>query len=194
MQEARESLGRIVRDANRASDVIKRVRALLKRQDPLKTRLDVGEVIRDVVDLVRHEAKAHGASVRVHLATDVAPIEADRVLVQQVILNLLMNGLEAMDAVVDRPRLLEIGADPHESGAVRIFVRDSGPGVGSDRERIFSPLYTTKFGGMGMGVAISRTIVEGHGGRLWATPNHGPGETFQFTLPAAGNTESLAAT
>jgi signal transduction histidine kinase len=111
---------------------------------------------------------------------------ADRVQLQQVILNLVMNAFESMSVIDDLPRLLDVGAEIYGADTVKVFVRDSGPGIGTgDRNRIFSAFYTTKVGGMGMGLAICRTIVESHGGQLWATPNEGPGETFQFTVPIA---------
>jgi signal transduction histidine kinase len=124
------------------------------------------------------------------LAADVPPVLGDRIQLQQVILNLVMNGIEAMDTVTDRPRDLLIRSSPHESDNVLVAVQDSG--IGIDRQnldKIFDTFYTTKSQGMGMGLAISRSIVENHGGRLWATANHDKGATFQFTLPTGGGNQ-----
>ena len=129
-----------------------------------------------------------GVALRMELAADVPPVLGDRVQLQQVILNLVMNGIEAMSAVTDRPRELLIYSHQHESEQVLVAVQDSGVGIDRENlETIFNPFYTTKSQGMGMGLAISRSIVENHGGRLWATANEGPGATFQFTLMKYGN-------
>ena len=124
------------------------------------------------------------------LAANVPPVLGDRIQLQQVILNLVMNGIEAMDTVTDRPRDLLIRSSAHESDNVLVAVQDSGIGIDRQNlEKIFDTFYTTKSQGMGMGLAISRSIVENHGGRLWAVPNDGPGATFQFTLQACGKEE-----
>jgi signal transduction histidine kinase len=134
--------------------------------------------------LVKDKARTQGVSLRVEPAPDLPPVTADRVQLQQVILNLLMNAIDAMSSVTERERVLEVGTDQYSSDAVRVTVRDSGVGLDPQRrDRIFDAFYTTKPQGMGMGLAISRSIIDAHGGRLWATPNDGPGETFQFTLP-----------
>ena len=132
---------------------------------------------------MQNEAVRKGVAIRMDLATDVPPVLGDRIQLQQVILNLVMNGIEAMDTVTDRPREMLIRSSAHESDQVLVAVQDSGVGIDSQNlDKIFDAFYTTKSQGMGMGLAISRSIVENHGGRLWAVPNNGPGATFQFTL------------
>jgi len=186
LPEANDAVQRIVRDANRASEIVSRIRAFLKRGAPHKTELDLGEVVREVIGMVQGEARARNVSLRVEAAADLPPVVADRVALQQVILNLVMNAIEAMSAVEERDRVVEVGADKHGADALRVAVRDSGVGLDPNRRnRIFDAFYTTKPEGMGMGLAISRSIVEAHGGRLWATANEIAGETFQFTLPLA---------
>ena len=186
LPEANEAVQRIVRDANRASEIVSRIRTFLKRGAPHRTELDLGEVILEVIGMVQGEARARNVSLRVEAAADLPPLVADRVALQQVILNLVMNAIEAMSAVGERDRVVEVGADKHGADAVRVAVRDSGVGLDPKRRnRIFDAFYTTKPEGMGMGLAISRSIVETHGGRLWATANEIAGETFQFTLPLA---------
>jgi PAS domain S-box-containing protein len=183
LDEARDAARRIIRDGNRAGEVITRIRALLRKTDAKKARLDINQTIREVVTLTRNEAAGKGVAIRMELAAGLPPVLGDRVQLQQVILNLIMNGIEAMASVTDRPRELLISSRQHESDKALVAVRDSGVGLGGqDLERIFDAFYTTKSQGMGMGLAISRSIVEDHGGRLWAAPNDGPGATFQFTL------------
>ena len=183
LDEAREALSRIIRDGNRASDVIAKIRALLRKTDMEKERLDMNDTIREVVALAQGEMRRTGVALRAELEGDLPRVLGDRVQLQQVILNLLMNGIEAMSAVTDRSRDLLIRSCQHESDKVLVAVQDSGMGLDpKNMERIFDAFYTTKAQGMGMGLAISRSIVENHGGRLWAVPNDGPGATFQFTL------------
>lgn len=190
-QEAHEAVQRIIRDANRASDVISRIRGFLKRGGPHRTQVHVGEMIDDVISLVQDAARTHGVSLHVKSAADLPPVVADRVQLQQVILNLVMNAIDAMSSVTEQPRILEVGVDRYRADAVLVAVRDSGVGLDPQhRDRIFDAFYTTKSEGMGMGLAISSSIIEAHGGRLWATPNEGPGETFQFTLPIGAPSES----
>ncbi len=183
LDEAREAVGRIVRDGNRASDVIGRIRALFKKSDDEKALLDMNEVIHEVVGLIQSEIQKNGVALGMALALGLPRVMGDRVQLQQVILNLVMNGIEAMSAVTDRPRDLVIRSDPYESDKVLIAVQDSGIGLNPESlDHLFAAFFTTKSKGMGMGLAISRSIVENHGGRLWAVPNNGPGATFQFTL------------
>ena len=183
VDEAREAARRIIRDGNRAGEVITRIRALLRKTDAEKARLDINQTIREVVKLTRNEAARKGVTLRMDLAADLPPVLGDRVQLQQVILNLVMNGVEAMAPAPARPRELLIRSRPYESDKALVAVQDSGVGLdGQDLEKIFDAFYTTKPQGMGMGLAISRSIVEDHGGRLWAAPNDGPGATFQFTL------------
>jgi PAS domain S-box-containing protein len=183
LNEAREAVWRIIRDGNRASAVITRIRALVRKTDTEKGRLDINQIVQEVVFLTQNEAVRKGVTLQMELAADVPSVLGDRVQLQQVILNLVMNGVEAMVSVADRPRELCIRARRHESDQVLVAVQDSGIGIDSQNlEKIFDAFYTTKPQGMGMGLAISRSIVENHGGRLWAIPNDGPGATFQFTL------------
>jgi PAS domain S-box-containing protein len=183
LDEARDAVGRILRDGNRASDVITRIRALVRKTDEEKERLDMNHAIQEVAALAQGEVRRSRVALRMELAADVPPVLGDRVQLQQVILNLVMNGVEAMASVSDRPRELLIRSRQHESDKVLVAVQDSGIGIDQQNlEKVFNAFYTTKSQGMGMGLAISRSIVENHGGRLWAMPNDGPGTTFQFTL------------
>jgi PAS domain S-box-containing protein len=183
LDEARDAISRIVRDGNRASDVIRRIRALVKKGDTEKTLLDINEVMQEVVSLTHSEIQKSGVVLKMNLAVDLPRILGDRIQLQQVILNLVMNGIEAMNTVTDRPREMVIRSSAHESDKVLLAVQDSGIGLDAQNlEKIFDTFYTTKSQGMGMGLAISRSIVENHGGRLSAVPNDGPGATFQFTL------------
>jgi C4-dicarboxylate-specific signal transduction histidine kinase len=183
LDEAREAARRIIRDGSRAGEIITRIRALLRKANTEKSPLDVNQTIRDVITLTRNELTGKGVALRMELASSLPHVLGDRVQLQQVILNLIMNGIEAMASVTDRPRELLISSRQHESDQALVAVRDSGVGLdGQDLEKIFDAFYTTKSQGLGMGLAISRSIVEDHGGRLWAAPNDGPGATFQFTL------------
>ncbi len=184
--EAREALGRIIRDSNRASEVVKRLRALAKKTDPLMAPLDINDVIDDVVALVQREVMSHRVRLRLDLGTDLPAAFGDRVQLQQVVINLIMNGIEAMAPVADRPRELLISSRPHANDRMLVAVRDSGMGVDAEtKDRLFTAFFTTKHDGMGMGLSICRSIIETHGGELWATTNDGPGATFQFTVPIA---------
>jgi signal transduction histidine kinase len=182
--EVHAAAKRIIRDANRASEVMTRIRTFLTRAKPHHAPLEVGEAIRDVVDIVQGEARAKRVTLIAAAGSDLPPVMGDRVQLEQVMINLAMNGIEAMGAVNERERCLEIGACLDPADEVRVYVSDTGPGLDeAQRERAFDAFYTTKPRGMGMGLAISRSIVESHGGRLWAERNRGAGETFQFTLP-----------
>ena len=184
LDEAREALRRIVRDGNRASDVIARIRALLKKGESARIRLDINQVIQEIIKLARGEMLQRKVSLQTELAAGLPLIAADRVQLQQVLLNLITNALDALSGVKDRPRLLRIRTDKADVRAVRVAVQDTGIGVEPQQaERLFEAFFTTKPNGLGMGLSISRSIVEAHGGRLWATANDGPGATFQFTLP-----------
>ncbi|MQW90507.1 PAS domain S-box protein [Sinorhizobium saheli] len=182
--EARETLARIVRDGHRASEVIGRVRALLKKTATVTTAVDLNGLIEDSVALVRGEVRSHRILVRTELAQDLPPVEGDRVQLQQVLLNLVMNGIESMKKVTDRPRELLIRSGRDASGCVLVAVQDAGVGLeAQDAERVFEAFYTTKAEGLGMGLAICRSIIEAHGGRLWAEAKEPWGALFQFTLP-----------
>jgi C4-dicarboxylate-specific signal transduction histidine kinase len=187
LDEARGCLQRAIRESHRAGDVITRIRALVKKSPPMKVRLDLNEVIQEVVAIIGSEAVRHTVLVRTELALGLPPVCGDRVQVQQVILNLAMNGIDALKAVVDRSRELWIRSNPHQAGWVLVSVQDTGVGLDSTSfERVFEAFYTTKAEGMGMGLSISRSIIEAHGGRLWPSVNEVHGATFQFTLPADG--------
>jgi PAS domain S-box-containing protein len=180
----RDALVAIVKDGHRAADVIQRTRQLARKAYYQKAQLDINDVIRDVVPLVRTAVLNHQVSLRVDLASGLAPVLADRVQLQQVLINLVMNGIEAMASVDDRPRELVVRSRAHEADQILVAVQDVGVGIDSiSADRLFSAFFTTKPGGMGMGLSISRSIIEAHGGRLWATPNEGPGATFQFAVP-----------
>ena len=184
LEEAREAARRIVRDGKRAGDVIARIRALATKTPPAKERLDMNEDVWEVVALAGDEMRRNGVTLRTEFADDLAPVLGDRVQLQQVVLNLIMNGIEAMSTVGERPRELIIRTQNYEADQVRVTVRDSGIGLDPQSiERIFDAFYTTKRGGMGMGLSISRSIVQNHGGRLWAVRNDGPGTAFHFTVP-----------
>ena len=184
LDEARAAAQRIVRDGNRASDVIARIRGFLKKGEPVTVKLGINDVVREIIMLTQGEVLRRDASLLTELADGLPAVSADRVQLQQLLLNLMMNALDAMSAVTDRPRVLRIRTSTYESAAILVALRDSGVGLNAEQmERLFEAFYTTKPEGMGMGLSISRSIVEMHGGRLWATPNDGPGATFQFTLP-----------
>jgi C4-dicarboxylate-specific signal transduction histidine kinase len=184
LEEARRSASRAIAEGHRASEIIGRIRALAKKAPPQKDWLDVNETIYEVVALARSEVQRNGVALETQLSEHVPVILADRIELQQVILNLVMNGIEAMNTVTDRPREMVIRSATHESDKVLVTVQDSGIGIDSQNlDKIFDTFYTTKPQGMGMGLAISRTIVENHGGRLWATANAPRGAVFQFVLP-----------
>jgi C4-dicarboxylate-specific signal transduction histidine kinase len=181
--DLRTTVERIVRDAHRASEVIQRIRALAKRSQPQMTSLDLNDVIREATLLVQREVLSHGVSLRTELASALPPVLGDRIQLQQVIINLLINGVEAMAPITDRPRDLLIQSQ-HEAAEVHVAVRDSGIGIDSEAaEQLFNAFFTTKPSGMGMGLSISRSIIRAHGGKLWASPNADYGAAFQFSLP-----------
>jgi C4-dicarboxylate-specific signal transduction histidine kinase len=184
LEEAREAARRIVRDGKRAGEVIARVRALTRRAATPMEKLDLNETIQEVLALVADEAKRRSAIITTQFADDLAPVAGDRVQLQQVVLNLVMNAIEAMSSVRERPRELVIATRNVAVDHVQVTVEDSGTGLGPNAvEKIFDPFHTTKAGGMGMGLSICRSIVHSHGGRLWATAKDGPGAAFHFALP-----------
>jgi PAS domain S-box-containing protein len=186
---ARESAERIIRDGRRASDVIARLRALFGKKDAPKEPLDLTEATREVLALVGSEFHRSRVSVRTELAENLPPVAADRVQVQQVIVNLLLNASDAMAAIDDDARHVLIRTESDENDQVRLSVQDVGVGFEPDSaERLFEAFYTTKSEGMGIGLSVSRSIIESHGGRLWATPNAGPGSTFTFSIPCTSGT------
>jgi PAS domain S-box-containing protein len=180
----RLALDAIAKDGHRAADVIHRIRQLATKTAPQKAQLEINDVIRDVVPLVRTEVLSHQVSLLIDPAPGLPPILGDRIQLQQVLINLVMNGLEAMASVGDRPRELAIRSRLHEGDQILVAVQDVGVGIDSNKtDQLFSAFFTSKPGGMGIGLSISRSIIEAHGGRLWATGNDGPGATFQFALP-----------
>lgn len=182
LQEACEAATRIIRDGNRANEIITRIRALVRKTETQKTQFDINEALREVVLLTQNEASRKGVILRQDLTTGLPPVFGDRVQLQQVALNLVMNGVEAVASANNQPREVVISSRATDS-EILVAVRDRGTGIEKQSlEKIFNAFYTTKAQGMGMGLAISRSIVENHGGRLWAMPNDGPGATFQFTL------------
>jgi PAS domain S-box-containing protein len=183
LAEAREAVQRIIRDGKRASEVIARIRNLSKKSGAEKEPLDLNETIAEVVAFVQGELRRARVALRTDLAPDLPRVMGDRVQLQQVVLNLVLNGLEAMSTVADRPRELVIETKRAEAEHACVAVRDVGVGLDPEAiNRLFDAFYTTKSGGMGMGLSISRSIIENHGGRLWAVPNQGPGATFYFTV------------
>jgi PAS domain S-box-containing protein len=191
LDEARRSVEWIIDDGNRASEVIRRVRALAKKTDIDKVPLDVNEVVREVVVLVRGELMSHQVSLRTEFAPALPMILGDRVQLQQVIINLVRNGVEAMQLVTDRPRELVIRSGQDKTRYMLVSVTDRGVGISAEHaDQLFNAFFTTKASGMGMGLSICRSIIEAHGGRLWATANIPHGATFHFTLPLNVNTAS----
>jgi signal transduction histidine kinase len=186
MEEVRRALDRIVKDGNRASDVIGRLRALSKKTPPQKDSLAINDAVLDVIAVTRGEVVKNGISLQTQLGDGLPIIQADRVQLQQVILNLIINAVEAMNGVDQGSRELLVATAKDAAGGVLVTVRDSGSGLASESlERLFEPFYTTKPSGMGLGLSICRTMVDAHGGRIWASPTSGPGATVQFTLPEA---------
>lgn len=185
LDRARDSIRGIIEAANRASEVIKRVRNLMKKAPPQKTALNVNEVIEDLSGLLAGELARNDVSLQTDLAPGLPAAYGDRVQMQQVILNLILNGIEAMKSVTERAKRLTINSNPSGDGRVLISVRDTGTGFGAEfADHLFQAFFTTKQEGMGLGLSISKTIIEAHGGRLWATSNDAEGATFHFTLPA----------
>jgi PAS domain S-box-containing protein len=183
--EAREALDCVVRDADRARDIVRRMRDQIKKAPPRKDHFDLNAAINEVIVFARSAIVANGVSVQTRLAEALSPVYGDRVQLQQLILNLLLNAVEAMGSSEARARELLISTEQDHKGAL-VAVRDSGPGIDPEcLERIFAAFYTTKSNGMGMGLSICRSIVEAHGGRLWAEANEPRGALFQFTLPNA---------
>jgi PAS domain S-box-containing protein len=193
LEEARQALGRIVRDGSRAGEVIDRIRALVRKVPPRRDNSDINEAIREVIALTQTEVQRNGVSLQTRLAWDLPLVPADRIQLQQVIMNLIVNAIEAMSSAAPRtpalasggPRgVLTIASGKYDANAVFVEVQDTGPGIDpADLDRLFQSFYTTKPDGIGMGLAISRSIIEAHGGRLSAAANQPRGAAFRFTLP-----------
>jgi signal transduction histidine kinase len=185
VDEAIEATSRIVNDGTRATEVIDRLRSLYKKDLPQRELVEVNEIIREMVELLRAEANQYAASIRTDLVDNLPKIMADRVQLQQVFMNLILNAIEAMK---ETGGILTVKTQLGEDGQLLISVSDTGVGLPKEKiEQIFDAFVTTKPQGSGMGLSISRSIVESHGGRLWATANNGRGATFHFTLPTAAD-------
>jgi NO-binding membrane sensor protein with MHYT domain len=184
LEEARNALSHIVSDGTRASEVIRGLRALAKKSGPELAKLDINDAIQEVLALTRSELQRRGVVLRTALYATDRPVLGDRVQLQQVLLNLIMNGVEAMSAVTDRPKMLAITSEPVEPGGLLIAVEDTGTGLDPMTvDRIFDPFFTTKPDGLGMGLSICRSIINAHGGRFWASPGALCGTIFRFTVP-----------
>jgi len=184
VDKARRAIERITRDAKRASDVVARVRNLAKKTPLQRTWVDMNETVEETISLATRELSQNNVSLETRLAKNLLRIWADRIQLQQVILNLIINACEALMTVEDEPRNLSIST-ASEVDRVVLTVRDTGFGIDPQQiETVFEAFHTTKPGGMGMGLAVSRSIIEGHGGRLWAEPNEPRGAIFKFTIPS----------
>jgi C4-dicarboxylate-specific signal transduction histidine kinase len=190
LEEARAAVARIISEGNRASNLIKEIRAFVKKSPPQKDLVEINDLVRETLSLVRRELARNQVALQTELAANLPALTADRVQLQQVLLNLVMNGIEAMSTIEGRSRELAItSALSQDPMGVLIAVRDSGSGLSQQStDRLFETFFTTKADGMGMGLSISRSIVAAHGGRLWAAANVDHGATFQFTIPTAGET------
>jgi PAS domain S-box-containing protein len=182
--EARAAAGQVVKSAHRASEVIKKIREFSKKTDPEMTRLDINDIVEEAATLVRHEALRYNVGMHVELASGLRPVRGDRTQLQQVLVNLTVNGMQAMSTIDDRERILVIRTEQRQPNQVLLAVKDFGIGVAPDKaDQLFGAFYTTKPDGLGIGLSICRSIVEAHSGRIWASANAGPGMTFQFTIP-----------
>jgi C4-dicarboxylate-specific signal transduction histidine kinase len=189
---ARETARRIIRDGNRAADVIARLRALFSKKEFTLEPMDLNEATREVIALSLSDLQRNRVIVQAELAEDLPTVTGDRIQLQQVLMNLLRNASDAMLEIDDRPKQLVIRTERDDGDLVRLSVRDAGVGVDIDSmNKLFDAFYTTKIGGMGIGLSVSRSIVERHQGRLWAQPNDGPGATFSFTIPCAPGDAAL---
>jgi PAS domain S-box-containing protein len=186
LDEVRGAVKRIVGDADRASEVIRRIRELSRKTAPQKARLDLNEVIKEVLPLVRREMATHRVALQLELAPALPPVLGDRVQLQQVLINLVINAIQAMAPVTGRARTLVIRSRPHDAGQALVEVQDSGVGIDAENlARLFGTFFTTKPDGMGMGLSICRSIIDAHGGEVWVSCNDGPGITVRFTLPSS---------
>ncbi len=191
LDRVREALDAIVKEGYRAAEAIKRIRQLARKGAPQRHSVDVNEVVHDVLPLVQTGLRRQEIALVLDLAADLAPVVGDRSQLQQVILNLVINAIEALAPVVDRPREMVIRSRPHDDDQVLVSVQDTGVGIVAHQDELFSAFFTTKPDGMGMGLSIGRSIVEAHGGRLWAQPDTPHGAIFRFTLPAHRDIASI---
>ena len=190
--EVREALGCIVDDTDRAGAIIDRIRDQIKKALPQKHRFDLNEAINQVIVWTRGEITKNRVSVDTHLTERALPVQRVRVQLQQVFLNLILNALEAMESVQEGPRELSISTEPTQANDLLVTVRDTGPGIDPENiERVFEAFYTTKSSGVGMGLSICRSIIDAHGGRLWADLKASRGAVFRFTLPSVADTRWL---
>jgi C4-dicarboxylate-specific signal transduction histidine kinase len=186
IDEVRDAFSRMVREAQRAADMLRDLRAFARNSAPQPAKLDINDAIRNVLMLTQGELQRHGVVLCAEPCADNRLVFGDRVHLQQVLLNLIMNGMEAMSGVADRRKVLAITSEPVESGGVLVAVEDTGTGLDpATAERIFDPFFTTKPSGMGMGLSICRSIIDAHGGRLWMSPRVPCGTSFRFTVPTA---------
>jgi C4-dicarboxylate-specific signal transduction histidine kinase len=191
LDEVHDAVDSMISEANRASDVIRRIRALLNKGVPAQVALDIDDVIREVILLMRGLLESRGVSIRTELGAGGQPVVGDRVLLQQVLQNLILNAVEAMVPITDRPRELLVRSRFDGSYGIRVAVQDTGSGLDAeDGDRIFNAFFTRKSGGMGMGLSISRSIIEAHGGQIWASPASPYGALLQLTLPTEGNSDA----
>ena len=185
VEEAKQSVSRIVKDGHRASEVVARIRAFFKKAEPERSEIDINDLIEDVISMVDGEVRGNRVQVKTELTSDLPPALADRIQVQQVLLNLIINGIEAMSGV-NGSRELRIKSQRHDNGSVHVTVQDSGPGFSSeDADKLFHAFFTTKQNGLGMGLSISRTTIEAYRGRIWASRSENGGAVFEFTLPTS---------
>ena len=184
LEAARRSIERMIRDGSRAGEVIGRIRAMVTKSKPLRDSLNINDAIMEVLALLRTEIRRNDISPYTELSNDLSLVWGDRVQLQQVILNLVMNAIEAMSGISQTRRKLLVSSVKDGQNGVLVSIRDSGPGFDETApDRLFEAFYTTKENGMGIGLAVSRTIIQAHGGRLWAMPSAPQGAIFQFTLP-----------
>jgi C4-dicarboxylate-specific signal transduction histidine kinase len=190
---ARETARRTIRDGNRAAEVIARLRALFSKKDTAVEAVDLNTATQEVIALTLTELHRANVNLRVELAEALPSVNGDRVQLQQVIMNLILNGMQAMDGVADRAKELVVATQRDGTDAVRIIVQDAGVGLdAAGAEKLFHPFYTTKPNGMGIGLSVSRSIVENHQGRLWAQRNDGPGATFLVSIPSGSGGDGAA--
>jgi C4-dicarboxylate-specific signal transduction histidine kinase len=184
LEEVRQALVEIAEAGTRAGELISRVRALVKKSVQAKDSLDMNRIIQEVLTLIAGELQRHHVSVRMELPPVLPPVLGDRVQLQQVVLNLILNAIDAMSSVLDRPRILLIRSGTQETEDLLVAIEDSGTGLDPGNvDQLFNNFFTTKTNGLGVGLPISRSIIEAHNGRLWASQNNTHGATFQFTIP-----------
>ena len=187
LEEVRSAISNIVRDGTRAGEVLHRIRQFVQRGTPSKAPLAIGELLDDAISSIQAQARANDVTIRMHVEDKLPLVLGDRIQLQQVVINLMVNAIEAMTSLTGRPRILQVVADAPSAREIRIVVTDSGQGFGPDQvNQIFNAFYTTKPSGLGLGLAIARSVVEEHGGRLSASIQPGEGATFEFALPIEG--------